>query len=278
MSRAHRVFMIGTLVLVAIGVVILSVSGPGKGPAHVGIGTLLGTFFGQCQVAASWAVLGPFRAIYRIPLSICWIALLFIGLSHGLKDGPWMGLIRTLLACAVVQWVLTQPSLWLVKFFWRVDLRIEVNSEHLDGAAHRQFGIRQLMMCTAIIAVVLGIGRATLLSLPPQLNFQRHHLAFVYLTIAAIIMNVPLLISLTLRHFYLRANILIIGLICLATWWEVPILNSLAGNGPRIYQVIWINLFTSAWVFAFALLARLSGFTLSSTIRSESLVASTLLP
>ena len=48
-----------------------------------------------------------------------------------------------------------------------------------------------------------------------------------------------------------------------ATAVELPMLNALRiGGGPGFLDLVWINAFTSAWILALVLLARVSGYRL----------------
>src|SRR5262245_35195114 len=52
----------------------------------VWIGVVVGTLFGQVNLAAGWNALGPFRLISRLPLSATWIAVLILLIALGERD------------------------------------------------------------------------------------------------------------------------------------------------------------------------------------------------
>jgi hypothetical protein len=51
----------------------------------------------------------------------------------------------------------------------------------------------------------------------------------------------------------------VLGLITVATWWEVPLV-SMAGGGPDIGHLMLINGFQAAWVLAIVLVVRICGY------------------
>ena len=142
--------------------------GPGKAWEYVGLGYLFGTIFGQTTLAGAWAAFGPFRWRWRLLLAPVWLVLLWacVAFSIGLHGGPGDPLFLLLLAgCLLGQWILVLLPFAGLALGYRVQL---VHGS--DGAAgidqgidpgskprQLQFGIRQLLILTTIVAVVLGI-------------------------------------------------------------------------------------------------------------------------
>lgn len=238
-----------------------------NGREHLAIGLILGIVFGQTNVAAAWVVLGPGPLLWRLPLSLAWFCLLFgcFALNIGLNGGPNSELLE-LGACFFGQWVLVQGPLWLLAIFYGLRLQHETRGEVVAPGA-RQFGLQQLMIFTAIIGVVLGLGRALVLTLlPARAWLGGETVIFIFLAIAAIVTTLPLLISSLLPRWALPATVILLVLIALATLFELPLLRALQmrGPGPDTAHLCWINLFTSAWVLIFTLAARFTGYRLAT--------------
>jgi hypothetical protein len=58
------------------------------------------------------------------------------------------------------EWMVLQIPLWALAIGYGIRLRHRDDVEQRDSNSSRQFGIRQLMILTASVAIVLGVGRA----------------------------------------------------------------------------------------------------------------------
>lgn len=157
------------LFLVLAGCFLLLVITP-SGPAtnHVAIGLLLGTLFGQINVAAAWGALGPGPLKWRWPLSLAWLGLLLaaFAVNISLHSGPNFS-FPELVACFFGQWLLVQMLLWLMALLYALRIRHRQELGLASDRSDRQFGLRQLMLFTAVIGVLLGVGRALVLAFLP---------------------------------------------------------------------------------------------------------------
>lgn len=143
------------------------------------VGVLLGCGFAEVSMAAAWAALGPFRAAIRIPSSLCWMLMIgllilynvVVGTASGNRGHAAMeGL--TLAGGYVLLWFVVQLPLWLARVLYR--FRLDVPGDAVaDGLAEHQFGIRQLLIVTAVIAVALGAGRLLVEGMNPESSFQK---------------------------------------------------------------------------------------------------------
>jgi hypothetical protein len=166
-------------------------------------------------------------------------------------------------ACLAGQWLAVQAPLWGMRRWYRVSLR-RPGSERSPGAV--QFSIREIMILTAIIAVLLGLGRmfiqAEFLSWLPR----RHGdiLPILFVTLTAIITTLPLLCSLGLQRFSPIAVALSLALVVVATFVERPILMQIgAGNPPDlIWLLAAINGVQTFWIFVIGGLVRYAGYRL----------------
>jgi hypothetical protein len=254
-----------TLAFIAASCLLLPVVEP-DGPAgdYVGIGFLLGTLFGQTNVAAAWVALGPGPLNWRLPLSLMWVGLLVacLAMNVAIHGGPNSAVFE-LGACFLGQWLIVQFPLWTLALGY--GLRLRHCDDRRAGAApqERQFGLRQLMVFTAVVGVILGVGRAIVIAfVPARAGISGDTYIFIFLAVAAVVMSLPLVIASLLPRLALVATVAGLALMALATFWELPLLNQLkgAGGGPDTLHLVWINLFTAAWVLAFTVIARLHGY------------------
>lgn len=253
--------------LAILGPLVLVVMNP-RGPAYVALGYLFGTLFGQATFPAAWTAFGPFPLIWRLPLSLCWLGLLGVALAIniGLHDGP-EDLMVVIGGCLLGQWALVQLPFWGLAILYGARLRHWNEADRPANPRERQFGIRQLMIFTAIVGVVFGIGRFVVVSLAPRFGDGLGNEApiFIFLVVAAIGLTLPLLLAMLMPRFAAPAVVLTLVLIGLATAGELPLLNIFHKRaGPDMFHLIWINGFTAGWILLLALIVRLNGFRLAA--------------
>ncbi len=119
------------------------------------------------------------------------------------------------------------------------------------------------MAITALVAVLLGAGRALVPWLGEELHLDRESPIFIFLALSAVIQTLPLLLAGLLPRWSLLGVIVVLLLIGLATTWEVSLLRhfpGVRGSGPNTRHFIWINVFTSAVILAGILLVRFNGY------------------
>lgn len=238
---------------------------------HFIIGFLLGTMFGQATLASAWAALGPAPLLWRLPLSLGWVAILVIAFLVNISVNNFGGNIEVALilgGCLGGQWLLVQMPLWGLALGYGVNLR------HRDdpplAIRERQFGIRQLMILTAIVAVVLGACRWVVTAAMAELQGTNWGEAAVFFMLAAagIVMTLPLIIAALLPRFAWLATAGVLVLIWLGTWYELPLVN-MVGGGPNIWHLAFINGFQAAWVLAVVGLLRLCGYGIGQPARPQ---------
>ena len=234
---------------------------------YVTIGLVYGTLFGQATLAAAWTALGPLPLVWRLPLSLVWLVALIVALAvnvslyHAGSDDAVVlfGLIVS------GQWLLAQAPLWCLAMGYALRLRYID-----DGAAQpsqRQFGIRQLMLVTAVIAVVLGIGRAAITAAVQLQEFRWGPLLIIsFLAVAGVVMMLPLLLAALLPRLAVPASLLVLVCIGLGTAGEVPLVNmvnSASGSNVEPWHLVTLNMFQAAWVLLTAGAVRCSGYGLA---------------
>jgi hypothetical protein len=125
------------------------------------------------------------------------------------------------------------------------------------------------MILTAIVAVILGLGRAAIAGLHSYFDkpVGGEWLVFVFLDVAAVLMTLPLLLSALLPRYALAATGAVLVLTALVTAWELPLMARLvpAGvGGASTWIFVFINAFQAGWVLCVIGLMRLGGYRLSS--------------
>jgi hypothetical protein len=116
---------------------------------------MAGVWFSQSILFATWAAIGPPPAVKRIPLTVAALCLVTIAMllqptSTTARDGAETLLVNSgiFLTAFALQW----------GSFKFLRLRIRTDS-HENVAASNHFGIRYLLALTAVVAIVLAIGR-----------------------------------------------------------------------------------------------------------------------
>jgi hypothetical protein len=116
---------------------------------------MAGVWFSHSIFFATWAAIGPPPAVKRIPLTVAALCLVTIAMllqptSTTAHDGAETILVNSgvFLTAFAIQWA----------GFKFLRLRIRADS-HVNNAASNHFGIRYLLALTAVVAIVLAIGR-----------------------------------------------------------------------------------------------------------------------
>lgn len=269
LERQQLIFPAGVCYAV-VGLVLLAMvdvqanAGP---PEELAIGYVLGTIYGQSLVAAAWVALGPGRLWARSLASLGWIVLqiVAVAIQTAAHSGP-DDVLELLATSAFVLWIAAQVPLWTVAWWFGCFLRpVQEVSPNTDSLRDHQFGIRQLMIVTAVVSVVLGLGRVAILNDWFQLESNRETATFAFLLVAAAVMMLPLIFAAFLRRHAVLAVLLVLLLIVGLTAAELPLHDSLVSSpGPNAWHLIWINGFTTFWVLLFVVTARLCGWRFGS--------------
>lgn len=282
-SKQHRPAFTAMGVAIASGWVFVAlVPLPGTPPERIIAGLLLGTIYGQATLAAVWTAIGPFRFRYRLLLALVCLGGMFAALGILASHSPIAGTLMIGVSM-VVQWVLVQVPLWCL--VWWNGLRIQ----HVQAAAPTrsvpsgQFGIRQLMVFTAVIAVLLGVGRMLVVAvdwssaLPGVVVHEAPIFGFIVLVNT--LYTLPLALAVLMRRWNLLAWFIGAAMVAAATQVEVAVIERMIQGRPNaeLPILLWtMNLCQSAWVVALLAILRVTGFRLATTSQSgESPFAST---
>jgi hypothetical protein len=229
---------------------------------HFILGYLFGTIFGQASLAAAWTSFGPLPFLWRFPLSLLWLLALIVALACniGFHGGP-AEVPVVVAACLAGQFLFLQLPFLGLALAGGLRLRYCETTSLRPDPREMQFGIRQLMIFTTIVAVVLGAGRFAVVKFSQYSDLHGEEPVFIFLAVAAVLVTLPLFLAALLPRFAVPAVALVLLLAGLLTAWEVPLLRTVHGGpGPDTLHVVVINGFTSAWVLAIVLIVRVSGY------------------
>jgi hypothetical protein len=254
-------------------VVLLVALGPGLNAFFGGL--MFGTLFGHVSLAAAWTSLGPLKLIVRLPLAAAWLAALPLALSLGALRGPMELEFLVVVGGAIVgQWILVQIPLWLLVWFYR--LRIVAAGElPTFSPSDQQFGIRQLMILTAIVAVVLGLARMLLGGISRETagpGWVEGAKVFGIIAVANTFITLPMLGAVLLPRLSSVA-IVFAGLFAVAVALvEYSVFRFVVRGGGSAGDLILIfgtmNVVQCSWVVALVTALRLGGYRLLSATTS----------
>lgn len=250
---------------VVAGWVLVAVVGSPAGRNPFWTALALGTLFAHVTLAATWSALGPLPLMARLPLALTWLAALVIAVS--LQGPPGALAIAVVISGALVaQWLIVQSPLWLLVARYGLRIRPVECMDQAAAPAEQQFGIRQLMILTAIVAVVLGIGRVALGGIQWG-GFEpgKAIAAFAFLALASALVAFPLVAAALLPRGVALACVAAIGLVALTTAFEEPLFRLLSTGGSADLRLFaWMNASQCAWILGVLFLLRAAGYRLTS--------------
>lgn len=249
--------------LIAVGLLLLVLLS-GNAPGPVIPGFLWGTLFGHTTLAAVWTAFGPLPLLWRLPLALLWLVALPVTIFCNLRlhSGTGDGVFAVVVAaCLAGQYAFLQLPFWGLVLTYRLRLRYSEATSMRPDPRETQFGIRQLMIFTTIVAIVLGAGRFAITYLPSFAGHDDSTPALIFLAVAAIVVTLPLILAALLPRLSILAVGVVLVLIGLFTAFELPLWNRFTSSGiQESLLFVFINGFTSAWILAIALIVRFSGY------------------
>jgi hypothetical protein len=228
----------------------------------VALGYFFGTLYAHASLAAVWTALGPGALKFRLPVSIIWILVLPAPavINVALFGRPPLEFVVALWICLIGQWLIL--LLFISGVVWRFGLqlgRMRNATETAESEPRSQFTIRDLMVLMTLSACIIGLGRVSL----PLLTTSAADLSvFIFLSLAAIVLNLPLLLAALVERFAIISVLLSIVFLAVATYFELPIMTAVGGRGPKPSHFVAINVFSSALIIGVAIVVRLNGFRL----------------
>jgi hypothetical protein len=276
MPRPPTWFLLATVLTAAwIVATIWCHDGPAPNPSEqalVGIG--FGTLCAIGTLAAAWTVLGPLALVIRVPLALVLQAGVLVSVvsAGGTVRLDQAGLYGGLL---LGQYLLVQIPLWGMTVSRRVRLG---NLDDRAGSfrpSDQQFGIREVMVLTAGVAIVLGIGRFLVHS-ANTVVFRAYWpesgliLLIGFLVVCNTTISLPLLFAMLLQRHALVAGLIAMLATLVVTAIEVPAFELVRGGGNNdISIVLWaMNLSQALWILAALLILRLGGYRLTTVIEA----------
>jgi hypothetical protein len=229
------------------------------------VGCWFGAFLGQTTLAAAWTAFGPGPPIWRLPLSLIWVGVLFtawelnIRENHNGADGAGgaMGI------CMLTQWLLLQVPFWVLVLAFRVRMAREDEVKSSIQPRLGQFSVGELIVAVTIIGVALCVARIAVPILAAGLDRIGEPPLYRFLSWVAIVTSPPLVLAALTPRRPVRATLLVlflIGAIGVGTFWERSIMRLYGEDVPLPFG--WMNTWTALWIRAFVLAARWSGWRL----------------
>lgn len=265
-ARRNRVYSaVGTVVSLSwLSIAFFDPDQRGNLSENIGLSYIFGATFGHATLAAAWTAFGPGRLIWRLPFSLAWIFLLgvAIGIQVEVNGGPDEAAF-VIGGCAFVQWLALQFALWGMRLGFGAHLR-HCDDPQAPDAAVWQFGIRQLMIITAIVSVAFGIGRLVVEMYLPSIPGSGMEPFFLFLAVSAIVFSIPLLFAALLERWAVAGVLIVLVLIGVGTTLEATLMNQLSiGAWFKVYDLLWVNGSTSGLVLAVAAIVRLCRYSLT---------------
>lgn len=236
-------------------------------PELLVIGLGYGTVIGHPVLAAAWCALGPSSLGWRLPLSFVWTCLVSSAVVLPALL-PWNFhqidlLIVVPLAIAV--WFVVQVPLWGVSLLFGLRLRYQGATAERSlpkNNREQQFGIRQLMAYTAVVGVLLGIGRIVLPQLLGQIPPDEFWWILGLVFATQILTSLPLIFAALLPRLVLPSVGLALLLLAAGTALEIWIAQQLPGWNRQSdhWAVVMINIAGALWTLAAAAIVRWSGY------------------
>jgi len=269
-ARVRKICYLSVIVLLAmLGLLFLALADPDAMDGGLWI-LVHSTIFGQTSLVAAWCALGPFSLARRLAISSMWLAAIVVAL--GLNDSlvgrsDDVDVILTFGAVVLIHWALVATPLWLLAT-WQ-GLRFDSEHRH-DPVEHldRQIGIREAMVVTAAVAVVLGAANFRSGGLGEvKMNWEVGRVLGL-LTGVSVAVGLPLIVGMLYIRGWLRQVASVLLFVAAVTALELLLLP-MAFSGARIDQSTCVffsffNLIQSLWIMVAISLLRLGGFSIIS--------------
>lgn len=266
--RTKNALLITVLTLVLLSCAWIALYRLDRGPLdHLGIGFCLGSLFGHSTLASGWMALGS-SGWLRLALALAWLlafplAFFINSILYGNRDSGTVILFST---CMI--FLLVSLAAWPMRFWFGLRIRKLScdQSSHRKTLAARQFGIRDLMIVTTSVAVIIGSGRLMLPYLRKWLVFDELAI-FAFLVVAACVICIPLCFSILSMRKPVLPTLFTLAFAALATYFEMPLLNQvgLPRGGPDWLHLTLINAFSLLPVAIVSVALRYAGYQLSTT-------------
>lgn len=252
------------VLLLFVNLVVLAVLPDASGVSEEAIiGYVLGSIYAHAFLAAAWCNFGPGRPIVRWTISPVWVAgALLVVVIHFERHGVSSSELWTIGGLLYCQWFVSILIMGTVAIFSGVRLRsMQSNAIPTTSQQSFRFNIRDLLIIISVSAVLLAIGRTTLQNFViPAGNSD--FIIFAYLSIAAILITLPLGLSMLMGGRSLLALPLALIWLVAATVMEVSLFSDSGLSGPNKWHLIAINGFSTVVVLLIVGLLSWAGYRL----------------
>lgn len=234
---------------------------------HLGIGFLLGALYGHSTLSSGWMVLGPGKWP-RFPLALVWLiaipsAFIFNTLIYANNPGAgfmWLS--------AGFIFVLVQILAWPLRYWWRLRIcrTAQVTQANAETVLSHQFGIRELMISTTVVAIFIAGGRLLLPLLLKRLGSGEFAI-FAFLVVASVVISIPTIFAILAMRKPVVPTLILFVFVTIATYVELPLLSSLGlqRGGPDRLHLILINVFSLLPIVIVCIMLRVAGYQLSTS-------------
>jgi hypothetical protein len=236
---------------------------------HLGIGFLLGSLYGHSTLASGWIVFGP-GGWRRLPLAFVW--LLAIPCAFALNMLFYSNTPRTgfIWVSGGIVMAFVQMLSWPLRHWWRLRICRPIQATEASAGTARsgQFGIRELMILTTIVAIFIAAGRLILPFVLRRIGSGEFAI-FAFLVVAAVVICIPITFSILAMRRPVAPTLILLLFVAVVTYFELPLLSSfgLQRRGPDQLHLILINFFSLLPIVLVCILLRIAGYQLSAISR-----------
>ncbi|MDX1925936.1 MAG: hypothetical protein SFV81_05435 [Pirellulaceae bacterium] len=230
------------------------------------IGFLFGALYGHSTLSSGWMVFGPGKWP-RYPLAFVWLIAIpsaFILNSLFSANLPASGFLW--LSAGFI-FVLVQVLAWPMRYWWRLRICRTAQATQANGETvlSHQFGIRELMILTTVVAIFLA-GGPLLLPLLRAFLGSGEFAVFAFLVVASVVICIPTIFSILAMRKPIVPTLILFVFVTIATYIELPLLSSLGfpRGGPDRLHLILINVFSLLPIVIVCSMLRVAGYQLSS--------------
>jgi hypothetical protein len=238
----------------------------------VGAAILFGIVLGHGICASIWMSLGTGSTQTRTNLGLVWLLLIATaGAVRIGQIGPATAVDVAIFTLAVgtvlmVQAIFVRSLLWITRVSFEIELASQAAAPGHAGD-RSQFKIAQIMAFTAMVAIVIAIGRGLVQLLAASDVLAASPLPlYVFIAVATVLVTLPIAAASLLDRHSIFAMTVAAVFIFGVTAVELPTLTAAKlayRNDLSSLMVVAINLSTSLVVLAYTLGLRLFGFRLT---------------
>ena len=207
---------------------------------------VIGLLMAQILLTAVWSTMAPVSLVLRMStgvLSTLFLLICFYRVAW--RDGGGHGVALSICVPILIQWFLLQIPLWFARYHgWRVGNP----DSQLEHPKHRefQFGIKQLLMWTTVVALSVAIVKACL----KEVDFGGGTSPLLlevglYLTIGNSLIALPIIWGAFVHRWawvWYLISILVCAAVCTIEFWLV--------SGPAMQEEFLIVINISQMVLA----------------------------